>query len=151
MKGKLLSLCLVGFVGILMISCKNEVEQLSGEYSYKISGSVVVDSVEARLNNENGVLRIIAKDKSDALLTFNMLGGDVYTTTAAISNKVMELTPFERIIVHNAKDYKISVSGQGDVVDENIILSLQYNGMSMDEDSVSLETKEIHFVGTKNK
>ena len=96
MKYKLLGLVL--FCGLMVTSCKNELQQVAGEYSYKISGSVVVDTVEERLTNESGALHLINTDDEELLLTFNMLGGDVYTTNADLENKQLKIAEFERII-----------------------------------------------------
>ncbi len=134
----------------VVVGCKNEVQQTAGEYSYKISGSVLVDSVEQRLSNETGVVYVVEKEKETLLLTFNMLGGDVYTTTATIKNKVLEMAELERIVSQSARDYKVTVSGRGDVYDKNILLRLQYKGTSMDKDSIALESKDIQLLATRN-
>ena len=91
MRYKLFSLGLVLFCGLMATSCKNELQQVAGEYSYKISGSAMVDSAEVRLTNETGALHIIDKDEKELLLTFNMLGGDVYTALASLDNKELSI------------------------------------------------------------
>ena len=150
MKKIILGFGLVLFCGLMATSCKSELQQVSGEYSYKISGSAIVDSAEVRLTNETGALHIIDKDEKELLLTFNMLGGDVYTALGDLSSKSLNIREFERIIVHNTKDYKVKVSGSGEVYDDNIVLDMQYKGMSMDKDSIELESKDIKLVATRN-
>ena len=51
-KGLYLTMVLV--VMALLAGCKNELQQVSGEYSYKISGNAIVDSTEVHLSNESG-------------------------------------------------------------------------------------------------
>ena len=114
-KGLYLTIVLV--VMAVLAGCKNELQQVSGEYSYKISGNAIVDSTEVHLTNESGALHIIDKDEKELLLTFNMLAGDVYTTNAELSAKVLKINEFERVIMHNAKNYKIKVTGEGNVYD----------------------------------
>lgn len=147
-KGLYLTIVLV--VMAVLAGCKNELQQVSGEYSYKISGNAIVDSTEVHLTNESGALHIIDKDEKELLLTFNMLAGDVYTTNAELSAKVLKINEFERVIMHNAKNYKIKVTGEGNVYDNNIVLDMQYKGMSMDKDSIELESKDIKLVATRN-
>ena len=147
-KGLYLTIVLV--VMAVLAGCKNELQQVSGEYSYKISGNAIVDSTEVHLTNESGALHIIDKDEKELLLTFNMLAGDVYTTNAELSAKVLKINEFERVIMHNAKNYKIKVTGEGNVYDNNIVLDMQYKGMSMDKDSIELEGKDIKLVATRN-
>lgn len=149
MKYKLLGLVL--FCGLMVTSCKNELQQVAGEYSYKISGSVVVDTVEERLTNESGALHLINTDDEELLLTFNMLGGDVYTTNADLENKQLKIAEFERIIVHNTKNFKTTISGEGEVYDDNIVVGLRYKGISLDADSVELESEDVKLVATRNK
>ena len=147
-KGLYLTIVLV--VMAVLAGCKNELQQVSGEYSYKISGNAIVDSTEVHLTNESGALHIIDKDEKELLLTFNMLAGDVYTTNAELRAKVLKINEFERVIMHNAKNYKIKVTGEGNVYDNNIVLDMQYKGMSMDKDSIELESKDIKLVATRN-
>lgn len=149
MKYKLFGLCLVLFFGLMTTSCKNELQQTAGEYSYKISGSVIEDGEERSITNESGALRVIDK-KDNLLLSFNMLGGDVYTTDATLSNTQIEIAEFERIIPFNSREYKTKVSGTGEVYDNTIVVQLRYEGMSMDKDSVKLESKDVRLVATRN-
>ena len=149
MKYNLFGLCLVLFCGLMATSCKNELQQTAGEYSYKISGSVIEDGEELSLTNESGALRVIDK-KDNLLLSFNMLGGDVYTTDATLSNKQIEIAEFERIIPFNLREYKTKVSGTGEVYDNTIVVQLRYNGMSMDKDSIKWESKDVRLVATRN-
>lgn len=147
-KGLYLTMVLV--VMAVLAGCKSELQQIAGEYSYKISGVVLVDSVEQRMTNETGALHII-DTKDELLLTFNMLGGDVYTAKASLDNKELAIHTFERIIYHSGHNYKTTVSGKGNVWDENIVLEMNYKGMSMDNDSIIWENKNIQFVATRNK
>ena len=147
-KGLYLTIALAIFV--MLSGCKNDLEQVAGEYSYKISGSAIVDSAEVRLNNETGAMHVI-DTQEDLLLTFNVLGGDVYTAKATLDKKDIAIHTFERIIVQNGRNYKTTVSGKGNVWNENIVVEMSYKGMSTDKDSILWESKNIQLVATRNK
>ena len=139
------------FLGLVLLSaCKNELQQTAGEYSYKISGMVMVDTTEVPLTNEAGVVYI--NESNDALvLTFNMVIGDIYKTEAEVKNKKITLAPFERVIEVYSRDYKVKISGEGDVHDNNIVLNLQYSGAALKADSIKLEGNDILLLATRNK
>lgn len=139
------------FLGLMLLSaCKNELQQTAGEYSYKISGMVMVDTAEVPLTNEAGVVYI--NEANDALvLTFNMVIGDIYQTEAEVKNKKITLTPYERVIEVYSRDYKVKISGEGDVYDNNIVLNLQYSGAALKADSIKLEGNDILLLATRNK
>lgn len=117
----ILALCAVS-----LVSCQDQVQQVSGAYSYKISGSVIVDEDTVVLSDEIGALDIIHVNQDRALLTFNSLLGPVYATQAQIKGKQIFLTPYKRNLTVQSKDYAVTVTGNGTIYDKTILFSLDY-------------------------
>ena len=51
-----------------LVSCKDQVEQLSGSYSYKISGTAIFGNDTTSLSEEIGALELIHLSADSALL-----------------------------------------------------------------------------------
>ena len=149
-RGILESLVVLVILGMTLTGCKDEVQQTAGEYSYKISGTVIADSVETHLLSETGALHVIYEDAGDLLLTFNVLGGDVYKTYADVANKEMKLQEFQRLLTVGAQEYKVTVTGSGEVHDKDLVLNLSYRGYQMQADSIKLEGDSLLLIATKN-
>ena len=132
-------LCAV--VGLFCTGCQDQVQQAAGTYSYKISGKAVVDGDERTLTNETGALDIVHKDSENALLTFNALGGAAYTTNATIADKRITLTPYERVLTIGSKDYTVMASGDGDIYDGTIVITLKYKSSNVTANSLTLLCK----------
>lgn len=132
-------LCVV--VGLLCAGCQDQVQQVSGSYSYKISGKAVVDTVERSLANETGTMEIVRKDSENALLTFNALGGAAYTTNATIADKHITLAPYERVISFGLEEHTVTASGEGDFYDRTLVITLQYKNDTLTADSLTLLCK----------
>lgn len=109
-----------------MVSCQDPVQQIAGNYSYKISGAVYLDSDKVELTNEIGAMEIVHIDDSNALVTFNALIGDVYATQARISGKRIVLQPYRRDMTVKQKDCVVTAEGEGMIYDATILFSLQY-------------------------
>ena len=119
---------------LCLISCNNEIKNAAGDYSYKASGSVLIDdTLSLNLEDEIGAMTLIQKSQDSLLLTFNVLNGNVYTATGSLCDQVLTLNPFSRSIKANILLYNIQVTGSGEVYEDNIILHLQYHGTSTSE------------------
>ena len=132
----------IAMLMLALVACKDQVQQVSGSYSYKISGKATVRSVIVDLSDEIGTLDIIRKSDSTAVLTFNALGGSVYYTTAKINSKDIALEPFNRRVTQTATGYDVLVIGNGTVYDESIIFNLRYIGTSLNADSLVMVCKK---------
>ena len=111
---------------IALMSCQDQVGQLSGTYSYKISGSAVQDSVSVALPNEQGAMELVRISADSALLTFNALAGPVYSTRAAIKGTQISLNPYSRVLEVGVEDYNVTASGEGTVYDKTILMQMKY-------------------------
>ncbi len=125
-----------------LVSCKDQVEQLSGSYSYKISGTAVFGNDTVSISEEIGALELIRLNADSALLTFNALRGPAYATKAKVEGKSIELMPYERTISHMTRDYTVTASGQGDLYDGTMLLRLRYTGDDVKADSLTLLCKK---------
>ena len=125
-----------------LASCKDPVEQLSGSYSYKISGMAVYGNDTVSLSEEIGALDLIHLSADSALLTFNALRGPAYATKTKVEGKSIALAPYERTISHLTRDYPVTATGQGDVYDGTILIRLRYAGDDVKADSLTLLCKK---------
>ncbi len=125
-----------------LMSCKDQVEQLSGSYSYKISGTAVFGNDTVSISEEIGALELIRLSADSALLTFNALRGPAYATKAKVEGKSIELMPYERTISHLTRDYTVTASGQGDLYDGTMLVRLRYTGDDVKADSLTLLCKK---------
>ncbi|MBQ6791047.1 MAG: hypothetical protein IJP76_06355 [Paludibacteraceae bacterium] len=125
-----------------LMSCKDQVEQLSGSYSYKISGTAVFGNDTVSISEEIGALELIRLSADSALLTFNALRGPVYATKAKVEGKTIELVPYERNISRLSRDYTVTATGQGDLYDGTMLVRLRYTGDDVKADSLTLLCKK---------
>lgn len=131
-------------LGCVLIGCQNEIKCIEGVYSYKISGkAIVTDGASTNtivLKDEMGAMEIIGQKSNNVLLTFNQLGGGVFTTTGVLKDSVLSLEPFDRVIT-DAKAYDVVVSGSGRVYGKTIVFDLQYMGEELNADAVTMIAK----------
>lgn len=111
---------------VCLMSCQDQVQQIAGNYSYKISGSVVIAEDTFVLANETGALEVLRVNADSAVVTFNALLGQAYATQAVIAGKQMELLPYKRTITVRARDYEVTAQAKGDIYDGTLLLNLQY-------------------------
>ena len=126
----------------LMI-CKDQVEQLSGSYSYKISGMAVYGNDTVSLSEEIGALDLIHLSADSALLTFNALRGPAYATKAKLEGKSITLMPYKRNISRLTRNYTVTASGQGEVYDGTILVTLSYVGDTVRVDSLTAQANSL--------
>ena len=136
-----ISMLCLGF-GVLFTGCKDQVQQVAGTYSYKISGVATVDGDERSLPDETGAMDIVRMNADSALVTFNALSGPAYTTEALIKDKKIELYSYQRVLTVGAKSYTINASGAGDIYDETIVITLRYSGTDISANSLTLLCKK---------
>ena len=129
-----------------LVSCKDPVEQLSGSYSYKISGTAIFGNDTTSLSEEIGAMNLIHLSEDSALLTFNALLGPVYATKAKLVGKSITLEPYKRNISHLTRNYSVTASGQGEVYDgkiQTILVTLSYVGDTVRADSLTVGTDSL--------
>ncbi len=145
-------------VVLLATACSDAVRPFVGDYSYKISGTVTVDGKTKVLSTEQGSLQLVRKDKNTVLMTFNELGGDVYTATGHISDSHISFTDAKRVLhiaytgestVASVQYFDLTVAGEGDIQHETIVFSLTYYGEGLN-DGTALTGKDIVCVAKQN-
>lgn len=114
------------FLAACLVSCQDAVQQVAGNYSYKISGSVIIDEDTVVLANETGALEVLRVTADSAVVTFNALLGPAYATQAVLEGKKMTLLPYKRSINVLAEDYMVSAKAEGTIYDETLLFNLQY-------------------------
>lgn len=140
MNMKKISIVLVALLALA--GCSDQVQQIAGTYSYKISGRGVIAGVSQKMDDEIGAMEIVHSTDSTALVTFNTLGGPAYTTYAAVNGKQITLKAFERDVKEDAVNYHVTASGQGTVFDGTILFTLKYEGNQLNADSLTLLCKK---------
>lgn len=142
---------LLACTGVFLAACQDQVQQVAGTYSYKISGSAIVTSTNLlgeteqdtiTLADETGAMELIALDSITAMVTFNALNGPAYTTQAEIHGKSLTLQPYERIVTIRTKDYPISASGEGTFYDNTLIITLDYTSDVVEANQLTMLCKK---------
>jgi len=135
-----------------LASCTKEGAPLfRGNYSFKTSGTVEVaatgtvtslggntsdidEQLSIDLATEQGQMDIIATSakEGDMIITMNVLGGDVYTTTALAEGDELSIEPFDRkiavVVRKNTITIPVTVSGTAHRYDNTVIFTLEYEG-----------------------
>lgn len=127
---------------LALVACKDQVQQVSGTYSYKISGKATMLGVEGMLTEEIGTMDIIHRTADSALITFNALQGPAYYTTAKITGKQVELESFSRGVTQTATTHDVMVSGTGTIYGEQIIFNLSYSGSTLNATNLTMLCKK---------
>ncbi|MGM9745478.1 MAG: hypothetical protein ACI30H_00740 [Paludibacteraceae bacterium] len=142
-------------------ACSNDARLLSGDYSYKTSGSVVIstdtEEITYQLPDKIGQLNVVdlkATDKDSVLLVLNEMGGSLTTIYARISADSIELQPYTKTLTittgKGAGTYEITISGTGAYYDDLIILHETYDGTLSDDNETTLYSDNIITVANRN-
>lgn len=139
------------FIGIISVllglnACEEIQKELIGEYHYQVSGHVILNGVrDLILEPEKGSMEIIKKDDTTLMLIFFAEDGNTYSTNATIEEEGLVLDPFYKLLpinyythestllsgtvsVLHEENYQVVVYGMGQLYDDAIIFTLQYNG-----------------------
>lgn len=114
------------------------VRMVTGSYSYKTSGNVKIDDslqITLQLPQEIGQLSIISvrdtENKDSVILTFNPLGGQVFTAAGNVVGKNIEITPFSRYLNLEMDKYKVEISGEATRYDNTLVFEWTYVGKGL--------------------
>lgn len=152
------------FFSLILIgccACSNDARLLSGDYSYKTSGSVVIstdtEEIPYQLPDKIGQLNVVdlkATDKDSVLLVLNEMGGSLTTIYARISADSIELQPYTTTLTittgKGTGTYDITVSGTGIRYDDLIMLNETYDGTLSDDNETTLYSDNIITVANRN-
>ena len=127
-----------------MTGCQDQVQQLSGSYSYKISGTAIVDQDTIVLSNEIGAMDIHRITADSAMITFNALNGPAYATTAVVDGQNISLAPYKRSLKEELREFSITAKGEGRVYDETILFIMHYSDTlnKLEADSLTMLCKK---------
>jgi len=137
------------FLSLLVLtvlsSCRKKgVPLFCGDYSYKMTGTVVFEpvdsdnpSVELSITNEIGSLDISTLDRKDGtvMVVMNAIDGELSTTSAHCSGTEISFDKFERTLrLTNIASgintrCKVDVEAEGDMYDdETMIVNVRFSG-----------------------
>lgn len=166
---KKISILLSVFCLIVLASCqKKNAPLFRGDYSFKTSGSVTLDEINAEdepasftvsLPNEIGQLEISALDngKDSVLVVMNTMGGEVVVTHACCKDNKIFLKDFmkntllftgDSLTLKN--DLRVKASGQM-YEDNTLILNMVYEGEAeTNERSFKIYGDDIRMAAIRN-
>lgn len=152
----------------LFSACHREVRQLTGDYSYKVSGEVAVTDANGEISylmvSKRGQMNILRdrNDKTRVLVTMNETAGGVYSFTATVKGDSLLLDPhtFTTNILSEASInpfqddnatlvFQISATGSGFSNDDFIILNEQWNGRQS-SGSTTLSGPKMTMIAERN-
>jgi len=155
---------------LLCTSCNKEGRRLTGDYSYKLSGEVVLTDADGQtthhLVHRNGQMNI-RKDKSQKtkyIITMNEMGGIGYTMTAdmrgdslridrhTFSSNILSTTSLPSIGDNDDHSivYQITSMGIGFLNDDILIIRESWMGHQSGNNAVILNGPEMTIIAEKN-
>ena len=160
---------LCGVLALALTAChqNEEVNNLLGNYTYKVSGVVTVDTTgDVHLTPETGTMTITNTDKEDeVIMSFNHNGGDAYDIRVMVTKDSLYLRPTRRYIdVEVAQDtlllgnvtrrletFDVLVQGSGHMLSNgDVSFSLSYDGQALNDTKRTLDGKNIFLHGKRN-
>lgn len=150
------------FILIGCCACSNDARLLSGDYSYKTSGTLTIsrsDTTEIPYDlNRIGQLSVIdlkSSDNDSVLLVFNELTGGVTTVRAKVDGDSLQIVPYTKnisvVIGLQSADCEIEVNGRGVRYDDIIMLDETYNGEAKtDTITIKIHGNHISTVANRN-
>ena len=125
-----------------LTSCQDKIEQVTGSYSYKVSGTAVVDSSSVALRDEQGAMELIRVEGENVLLTFNALRGSAYATKGTLSDQTLTLQSFDKSVSAGINEYNVTVTGTGTVYSNTILFDLTYESEELTAEKVTMICKK---------
>lgn len=128
----------------LASSCDKSSQNLTGSYTYKISGTLTLGddsgsgldgaSVTVALNPEQGQMHVVEESDGNYLVTFNDLLGNVDVSPAKIDGNELTLAGTEMKSIQfregllNLDGGMVTYGGSGKLLDDMLILNMEYTG-----------------------
>jgi hypothetical protein len=169
MKKILISACVL-LTAFLLTTCNRDVNNLTGDYSYKLSGEVIITDDDGdethHFIHRNGQMNVL-KDKSrksGLVITMNEMNGGCYTLLAELQGDTIVLQPHQFTTTLLSTEgipsigqegshtmvYQISAAGNGRPNDQMLILREHWTGNQSSDASVRLHAPEITILAEKN-
>ena len=174
MKTKLLTTSLLVIVAMFVGGCDRERSALTGDYSYKLSGEVMLTDADGavtyRLIHRNGQMNIL-RDKSDKgryIITMNEMNGGCYTMNAEFRNDSLLIDPHTfntnilstnsipdiNIDLDDEDDativYRITAAGSGIFNGNILIINEMWRGGQSGNSAARLNGPEMTIIAEKN-
>ena len=176
MKTKLLPTSLLVIIAMFVGGCDRERSTLTGDYSYKLSGEVVLTDVDGattyRLIHRNGQMNIL-KDKSAKgryIITMNEMNGGCYTMNAELhgdsllidshtfNTNILSTNSIPDLDIDLDLDqdedativYRITAAGGGTVNGNILILNERWTGSQSGNSAARLNGPEMTIIAEKN-
>ena len=170
------ALCCIIVIAVLFTACDRDKQALTGDYSYKLSGEVVLTDADGattyRLIHRNGQMNIL-KDKSQKsryIITMNEMNGGCYTMNAELHGDSMLIDshtfntnilstnsiPDLNIDLDLDEDddativYRITAAGSGSVNGNILILNERWTGGQSGNSAARLNGPEMTIIAEKN-
>ena len=153
---------LMSVLALMLTACnqKDEVSSLIGNYTYKVSGVVTVDSVgDIHLTPETGTMSITTTGKDhEVIMSFNHSGGDAYDIRANVTTDSLYIIQAHRyievevaqdtlilgVVTHRRETYDVVVSGSGHMLSNgDVSFSMNYAGKAINDETSLLSGKNI--------
>ena len=153
---------LLSVLAFMLSACnqKDEVYSLIGNYTYKVSGVVTVDTIgDTHLSPETGTLSITSTNRDhEVIMSFNHNGGDAYEIRANVTTDSIYILPMHRYIdvevaqdtlafgavTHQLETYDVQVSGSGHMLSNgDVSFNLTYSGKAINDTNNELNGKNI--------
>ena len=160
---------LLGVLALALSACnqKDEVNSLVGNYTYKVSGVVTVDTIgDIHLSPETGTMSITSTDRDkEVIMIFNHSGGDAYEIRANVTTDSIYIHPMHRYIdVEVAQDtlalgtvtrrqesFDVLVSGSGHMLSNgDVSFNLTYAGKALNNPDEPISGNNIFLHGKRN-
>jgi hypothetical protein len=167
-------MCCVIVMMVMCTACNQDKQALTGDYSYKLSGEVVLTNTDGevtyRLIHRNGQMNILKDktNKSKYIITMNEMSGGCYTMTAELrgdsllidqhtfSTNILSTNSIPDVDIDLDQDddativYQVSAVGGGSVNGNILILNEHWTGSQSGSSTAKLNGPEMTIIAEKN-
>ena len=146
---------------VCMTACQKNVQHFTGDYSYKISGSVTVegliDEYDKMLTPRIGQMNIVRVNdsKTRVMITMNESGGRAYVCYGTVSGNRLTIEPytFTAEVSLNATEtgvYDVNAYGDGELTDDMLVIHQVWQGVKTTDEDVVFQGNDILIVAKQN-
>lgn len=161
-------LCLCVLLTTILTACNKDVKKITGDYSYKLSGTVNFEDADGNqtkiMTIKRGQMNIVADKKGkkgDIVITFNEMGGGVYSCTGKVEGDSIFFNPYEFSTRFSSADsvmdliqlghvYTVQSRGRGVVRDYLILMEEQWIGRPENGEMMRMKADKIVLYAEEN-
>lgn len=144
-----------------LTSCQKGVHSFTGDYSYKVSGSVTVegliDEYDKMITPRIGQMNIVRVNgsKNRVMITMNESGGSAYVCYGTVSGNRLTIDrySFTTEMTLNATEtglYNVYASGSGELTDDVLVIHEMWGGIKTNDEDVMFQGTDILIVAKRN-